>query len=82
MLRSVDLKAIYFYVLKFGAVKCFHYIFLIKAFHLEKLKVPKAIDKVLSKEYFISLKNSSDKPLYVFALCNYPHKELLDSVSV
>lgn len=73
-------KAIYFYVLKFGAVKCLLYIllFLIKAFHLEKLKVPETVDKMLSKEYFISLKYSSDKP----ALCNYPHKELLDSVSV
>lgn len=41
--------------------------------------MPKTADnKVLSEEYFISLKHSSDKP----APCNYPHKELLDSVLV
>lgn len=64
-----------------GTVKHWVYIilFLIKTTHLEKLKVPKTADnKVLSEEYFISLKHSSDKP----APCNYPHKELLDSVLV
>jgi len=64
-----------------GAVK--HWVniilFLIKASHLENLKEPKPADnKVLSEEYFISLKHSSDKP----APCNYPHKDLLDSVLV
>lgn len=52
-------------------------LFLIKAAHSEKLKVLKTADhKVLSEEYFISLKHTSDKPFP----CNYPHKELLGSV--
>lgn len=38
--------------------------------------MPKTVDnKVLSEEYFISLKHNSDNPVP----CNYPHKELLDS---
>lgn len=62
-----------------GSFKHWVYIilFLIKASHSEKLKVPKNADhKVLSEEYFISLKHTSDKP----SPCNYLHKELLDSV--
>lgn len=52
-------------------------LFLNKASHSEKLKVPKTEDyKVLFEEYFISLKHTSDKP----SPRNYPHKELLDSV--